>query len=239
MKREAIILSGGLGTRLRSVIPDLPKTMALIENLPFLSYLLEQLFRSEFERVVLATGYRSDAIESFFGSYYKEINLVYSIEEEPLGTGGAILKAADSVDSENFFILNGDTFFDVDFGGMEKKFKTDHSGLMIALKPMKNFERYGVVLVDGEKIVSFKEKKFCETGLINGGTYLGSKKWLKEQATGMIFSLEKEILEKKVKTEKIGYFISEGYFIDIGVPEDYFKAIKELPVRFKNLSFLL
>ncbi len=233
MKREAIILSGGLGTRLRSVVPDHPKTMALIENLPFLSYLLEQLSRSEFEKVILATGYRSEAIESYFGSKYKKIDLIYSIEKEPLGTGGAILKAAGSVDSENFFILNGDTFFDVDFSGMEEKFKTDNSGLMVSLKLMENFERYGLVVVDEEKIVSFEEKKFCEKGLINGGIYLGSKKWLKDKATGTTFSLEKEILEKKVKTEKIGYFISEGYFIDIGVPEDYFKAVKELPIKFK------
>jgi D-glycero-alpha-D-manno-heptose 1-phosphate guanylyltransferase len=233
MKREAVILAGGLGTRLKSIVADLPKPMALINNVPFLSCLLEQLHRYKFYRIILAVGYKYEVMESYFGSSYKGIDLVYSVEKVPLGTGGAILEAAGSIESEYYFVINGDTFFEVDFNRMEEVFLKREVGLMLALKPMVNFERYGAVVTDGDKIISFNEKKFCEKGLINGGTYLISKKWLIEKAKGKIFSMEKDILERMVDTENITYFTSDGYFIDIGIPEDYLRAKKELPGLFE------
>ena len=230
MKREAVILAGGLGTRLKSVISDLPKPMALINNIPFLTYLLDLLQKYDFGKVVLAAGYRSEAIESHFGSSYKNIKLIYSIEKEPLGTGGAISAAGRLIETHYFFVLNGDTFFDVDFEKIEKKLLKSSIGLMVALKPMENFERYGTVCINDERIVSFNEKRYCEKGLINGGTYLLSKEWLDKRAPGKKYSFEKDILEKIVDKESVGYYISDGYFIDIGVPEDYLKAGKELPL---------
>jgi D-glycero-alpha-D-manno-heptose 1-phosphate guanylyltransferase len=229
MKREAVILAGGFGTRLKSVVADIPKPMAVIRNLPFLSYLLEQLNKFDFEKVILAAGYKHEVIESYFGSSYKGISLIYSIEKEPLGTGGAISEASGMISSDSFFVLNGDTFFEVDFNRMEEDFKTSGSGLMITLKPMVNIDRYGAVVTNNEKILSFSEKKFCESGLINGGVYLINKDWLRSRASGNVYSFEKDILEKLVSKEDIGYFISDGYFIDIGIPEDYKKAIEELP----------
>lgn len=233
MKREAIILAGGFGTRLKSIVNELPKPMALIKNKPFLIYLLNQLHKYHFDRIILAAGYKYEVLESYFGSSYKGIELVYSVEKEPLGTGGAIFKASGLIASDYYFVLNGDTFFEVDFDNMERIFNKNKSGLMVALKPMINFDRYGAVVISDDKVLSFNEKKFCEKGLINGGTYLISCNWLKEQAPGNTFSIEKDILEKKVSTENITYYISDSYFIDIGLPEDYFKAIEELPILFK------
>jgi D-glycero-alpha-D-manno-heptose 1-phosphate guanylyltransferase len=232
MKREAVILAGGFGTRLKSVLGEVPKPMAPVNNIPFLTYILEQLHKYEFEKVVLATGYKHEALESCFGSSYKGIELLYSVEKEPLGTGGAIFKAAGSIESGYFFVVNGDTFFEVDFDSMEERFLRKSSGLMIALKPMKNFDRYGAVVTDSDSIISFNEKKYCEEGLINGGVYLINRDWLSERAPGEIFSFEKDILERYVSTENMGYFISDGYFVDIGVPEDYLRASKELPGLF-------
>jgi D-glycero-alpha-D-manno-heptose 1-phosphate guanylyltransferase len=233
MKREAVILSGGFGTRLKSLVAELPKPMALINNLPFLCYLLEQLNRYKFDKIILAAGYKYEVIESYFGSSYKGIKLVYSVEKEPLGTGGAIFEATGSVESDYFFVINGDTFFEVDFGRMEEMFLKSKTGSMLALKPMMNFERYGAVVTDGDRIISFSEKKFCEEGLINGGIYILRKDWLYESAPGKKFSFEKDILEKQVSADYITYYISDGYFIDIGIPEDYVRASKELPGLFK------
>jgi D-glycero-alpha-D-manno-heptose 1-phosphate guanylyltransferase len=232
MKREAVILTGGSGTRLKSIIPDLPKPMAPVKDLPFLSYLLDLLHKYKFEKTILAAGYKYEILESYFGSSYKGIELVYSVEKEPLGTGGAIFEASGLIESDYFFVINGDTFFDVNFDGMEKMFLKSKTELMLALKPMVNFERYGTVVTGCERIISFNEKKFCEKGLINGGTYLMKKNWLHECAPGKKFSFEKDILEKYVTKEEIAYYISAGYFIDIGVPEDYLRACEELPGLF-------
>jgi D-glycero-alpha-D-manno-heptose 1-phosphate guanylyltransferase len=229
MKKQAVILAGGFGTRLKSVVPDLPKPMALINEIPFLTYLLDLLQKHHFEKIVLAAGYKSEAIESHFGFSYKNINLIYSIESEPLGTGGAISAAGGLISTDYFFVLNGDTLFDINFERMEEKFLNHHNGLMVALKPMENFERYGTVGINDDRIVSFNEKRYCRKGLINGGTYLLSKEWLDKRAPGKKYSFEKDILEKVVDKESVGYYISDGYFIDIGVPEDYIKAGKELP----------
>lgn len=232
MAKEAVILAGGFGTRLRSLVIDKPKPMALIKNIPFLSYLLEQLHKYDYETVILAVGYKYEVIESYFGLSYKNIQLVYSVEKEPLGTGGALYEAAGMIKSDYFLVLNGDTYFEVDFDRMEERFMESQSGLMVALKPMFNFDRYGAVVTQDEKIVSFNEKKFCKEGLINGGIYMVIKDWLNERSVGKVFSLEKDILEKVVGKEKITSYISDGYFIDIGVPEDYLRASVELPDLF-------
>jgi D-glycero-alpha-D-manno-heptose 1-phosphate guanylyltransferase len=227
MKREAVILAGGFGTRLRSVVNDVPKPMALVRGIPFLSYLLEELNNNGFHKAIIAAGYKHETISGYFGEHYKNIELTYSIENEPLGTGGAIALAVEKVAEENFFIINGDTFFRVDFSQLEEIFIKGKSNLTIALKEMRNFDRYGTVVTSDQKIISFREKKFCEKGLINGGIYLINKKWLKENSPSKIFSFEKDLLEKKI-SDNITFYISDGYFIDIGIPEDYLRAEREL-----------
>jgi D-glycero-alpha-D-manno-heptose 1-phosphate guanylyltransferase len=232
MIREAVILSGGFGTRLKKVAEDIPKSMVMIGNRPFLDYLLEHLHMHNIKKVILAVGYKNKTIISYFGNSYKESELVYSIEDEPLGTGGALLKAADLISSDRFFVINGDTYFDVDFDKFEKSYNRD-SILSIALKPMTNFDRYGSIITKGKRITAFNEKKYCKKGLINGGIYLISKSWLIQKAPGRIFSFERDLIEKSVNEDSITSFISDTYFIDIGIPDDYVRASKELPKLIK------
>ena len=229
MGREAVILAGGFGTRLRSIVNDFPKPMALIRGVPFLAYLLDELNNNMFTKVIIAAGYKHETIEAYFKDQYKGIELIYSIEHEPLGTGGAIALAAEKVKVENYFILNGDTFFRVNFRQMEELFLNKKSSLTIALKEMKNFDRYGTVLTSQSRIISFQEKKYCEKGLINGGIYLINKRWFKENSPLKIFSFERDLLEKKIESGKISCYVSGDYFIDIGIPEDYLRAERELP----------
>jgi D-glycero-alpha-D-manno-heptose 1-phosphate guanylyltransferase len=229
MVKEAIILAGGFGTRLKNVIDDIPKSMARIGEVPFLSFLLDYLFKYKIEKIVLAVGYKQETISSYFGDTYKDMKLIYSVENKPLGTGGAILKATGSISSDSCFVLNGDTWFDVDLSGFEKSFDRNKPVLSVALKPMANFDRYGSVTVNGEQIISLNEKKFCVNGLINGGVYILNKEWLNTNAPGQVFSFEKDIMEKRANKEVITGYISDTYFIDIGVPEDYLRAVIELP----------
>jgi D-glycero-alpha-D-manno-heptose 1-phosphate guanylyltransferase len=233
MIKEAIILAGGLGTRLKAVISEMPKSMAPVNGKPFLEHLFDYLFNYGIGRIVIAAGYRHKDISSHFGNSYRGMEIAYSIEEEPLGTGGALLHASRFVLEDNCLVLNGDTCFNVDLNDFRREFSEAKSVLSLALKPMKSFERYGSVRVDNEKIKSFEEKKYCSSGLINGGIYLLDIAWLKKTAPGKKFSFETDIMEKYVTSEKITYFISDTYFIDIGIPEDYLEADKELP-RFRS-----
>ncbi|GHU81640.1 hypothetical protein AGMMS50284_1940 [Clostridia bacterium] len=222
---EAIVLAGGFGTRLKHIIPNIPKSMANVHGKPFLQYVLNYLRRSGVTRVVLATGYLSQQIENYFKNEYNNMQLVYSVETSPLFTGGAIKKALALCTQENVFVLNGDTFFDVSFSAMLKDFEDNNRKLSIAVKEMQNFNRYGTVEVTNGTITSFAEKKQMQQGTINGGVYLLNKNLLNNFPN--VFSFENDFMEKNVNTLQIGAFKSEGYFLDIGIPEDYAKAQKE------------
>jgi D-glycero-alpha-D-manno-heptose 1-phosphate guanylyltransferase len=228
MEREAVILAGGLGTRLRDIVDEIPKSMAPVNRKPFLEYVLDHLSLYGFKRIILATGYKNESIAAYFSNSWKGIELFYSVEEEPLGTGGAILLASSHSLSENIFVVNGDTLFSVDIDKMEKFFSKDNPVMTLALKPMTNFKRYGSVTLDGERIVSFNEKKFCREGVINGGVYILNRKWFIKNAPGEKFSFEKDIMEKRAGQDIITGYISDAYFIDIGIPEDYLRASSEL-----------
>jgi D-glycero-alpha-D-manno-heptose 1-phosphate guanylyltransferase len=229
MISEAIILAGGFGTRLKNLVDEIPKSMAPIDKRPFLTYIFEHLLKYRIKKIVLAAGYKHESIISCFGNSYKGIKLIYSIENEPLGTGGAILKATRKISSQFCYVLNGDTCFNIDLSAFEQSFFKAKAVLSVALKSMSDFDRYGSVTTERDRIISFNEKKFCKAGLINGGVYILDKKWLKNNAPDKIFSFEKEILEKLVSKDVIGCFLSDTYFIDIGIPEDYIKASRELP----------
>ena len=219
---EAIILVGGFGTRLSTVVSNVPKPMAPINGRPFLEYLLEDLNEKGINRVILAVGYKKEIIKSHFKEKYKNIDIIYSDEDIPLGTGGAIKKALTLAKDENIFIINGDTFFDIDLKKMYQFHKKNSLKLTLAIKEMEKFNRYGSLILDKDKIIKFEEKKYVDKGYINGGIYLINKELLKKEEKGS-FSFEKEILENEnLKIEKYGYK-SEGYFIDIGIPEDYYK----------------
>lgn len=224
---EAIILAGGFGTRLSKVVSDVPKPMAPINERPFLEYLLDDLNDKGITRIILAVGYKKEIIKNHFQERYKDIEIIYSDEDTPLGTGGAIKKALTMSKIEDIFIVNGDTFFDVDLKEMYKFHKENNSNLTLAIKEMERFDRYGSLVLEGNKIIKFEEKKYIEKGYINGGIYL-LKRTILDDKKEEKFSFEKDILEnKELKVEKYGYK-SEGYFIDIGIPEDYYKFIKNI-----------
>lgn len=224
MNSDVIILAGGLGTRLQNLLPGIPKPMVPVNDQPFLKYLLGYVNKFKPSRIILSVGYRHDQISAFFGDNFEGTELIYSIEEFPLGTGGAILRSVQLSQSENVFILNGDTFFDVDLDQMERQHKNSRADITIALKEMQRFDRYGSVSIGGNRITSFIEKQFIEKGQINAGTYLLNKDRFQEISWPEKFSFEKEYLEKFVGERIFAPFFADGYFIDIGIPEDYLKA---------------
>ncbi|RMA93310.1 nucleotidyltransferase family protein [Hydrogenothermus marinus] len=229
MLKEAIILAGGLGTRLRSVVKDVPKPMALVAGKPFLEYILDYLNNNSLKRVILAIGYKSDIIKSYFGNSYKELTLKYSEENEPLGTGGAIKQALNFSVENDILILNGDTFFNIDLIKFYEFHLAKKSNLTIALKKMENIDRYGTVEIDKDRRISgFSEKKYVKKGIINGGVYILNKPFFLSLNFVNKFSFEKDFLEKYYNLYNFYGFISKSYFIDIGIPEDYEKAKKEM-----------
>ncbi len=229
MPREAVVLAGGFGTRLRSVITDLPKPMAPVRGRPFLEIVLDELIAQGIERVVLAVGYKAELIRAHFGDAYRSLELLYSIEEEPLGTGGGIRQAVAMCNSESVFVLNGDTLFRVDFERLFNRFAASDSLLTIALKEMRNFDRYGTVLVNDLNVITgFREKRPMELGLINGGVYLMRASLFGLKSLPDRFSFEQEILEAEYVRGRFHAEVFDGYFIDIGIPEDYERAQGEL-----------
>ena len=220
----AIILAGGLGTRLRPDINDLPKPMAPVNGRPFLHYIFQYLCKQPVSEVILSVGYRHEPIKDFLGDEYMGIPIRYSIESEPMGTGGGIKQAFGLIDT-GAYVLNGDTFFDVELPHLSNAYFATRSNMVLALKPMRNFDRYGTVMVDEDgRILSFEEKKFMEDGLINGGVYFFTKSLFDTLELSDKFSLEKDVLEKYVRLLKFTGRIFPGYFIDIGIPEDYQRA---------------
>jgi D-glycero-alpha-D-manno-heptose 1-phosphate guanylyltransferase len=226
---EAIILAGGLGTRLREAVPDLPKCMAPVANRPFLSYVIDALRMQGIERFIFSLGYKWEVIDAYLKEQYPTLLYVNSIETEPLGTGGAIQLALQHCKSENVLIANGDTLFKIDLPKLTNLHLQNSAACTLALKPMQHFDRYGVVEVAEDGLItSFQEKRFYAEGLINGGIYLLQKLLFLHKSLPVKFSFEKDYLEKHV--EEIGFYgsISDGYFIDIGIPEDYNRAQKDL-----------
>jgi D-glycero-alpha-D-manno-heptose 1-phosphate guanylyltransferase len=232
MIKEAIILAGGLGTRLRSVVADLPKCMAPVAGRPFLHYVITHLQKEGIEKFIFSVGYKSEAITNFIKKEFREINFKFSIEEEPLGTGGAIKLSCEKVSEHNVLVCNGDTLFKINIQELSDFHFLHDSDCTLCLKPMNNFDRYGVVELNNDQSVkSFKEKQYYQSGLINGGVYsLNAHSFMKEDLPEK-FSFEKDYMEKYVAERKMFGIIQDEYFIDIGIPEDYERAQVELRIE--------
>jgi D-glycero-alpha-D-manno-heptose 1-phosphate guanylyltransferase len=229
--KEAIILAGGLGTRLKEVIDDIPKPMAVVAGKPFLSYLLDYCLSAGIEKIVLAVGYKYEVIKKFFGNLYKGVKLEYAIEKEPLGTGGAIWNAFQYITTDTALLLNGDSVFFVDIQQFYSNHIQNQADISLALKPMQNFDRYGTVELFNNRIINFHEKQPAKQGLINAGVYLINKKSIQKYPQKEKFSFEKDIVEKYVNRLTLIGFVDTGYFIDIGIPEDYERAQEELQMK--------
>ena len=225
---EVIVLAGGLGTRLRDVVPDLPKPMAPIAGQPFLKYLLASLERRGFTRAILSVGYRAAAVRDYFGARLGNLDLTYCTEEQPLGTGGAIRAASRLASGDPVFVVNGDTFASVDYGEMLAQHLAERDVLSVALMHVTDTARYGAVETVGTRIESFTEKGRSGAGYLNAGVYLLRRDLLEALDLPECFSFEEEVLRLRRQQVRPAAVFASGYFIDIGVPEDYARAQYEL-----------
>lgn len=229
MIKECIILAGGLGTRLRSAVPDLPKCMAPVAGKPFLSHVIDHFRHQGISTFIFSLGYKHEIIQDFLDTAYADCNKQYVIEQEPLGTGGAIQLACRKAKEKDVLILNGDTLFAIQLAALTAFHQQHQAHCTLALKPMQHFDRYGVVeLQENGAIKSFKEKQFYENGLINGGIYTLQVAAFLNEGLPSTCSFEKDYLEKLYTVRPMYGMVQDEYFIDIGIPEDLEKANKEL-----------
>lgn len=230
MNSDAIILAGGFGTRLSGVAGDIPKPMAPVKGRPFLEFLLDYLSDQGIRKVILSTGYRSEIIEAHFGRLYNNIAISYSIEEKPLGTGGAIMAALRLASTKDCLVLNGDTLFRVPLNDLEKIHSEKSADISIALRSVSDAGRYGAVILDNNsRILSFAEKEAGgNEGLVNGGIYMLGRDLLESLGMPPVFSIEKELFAALTGNLNLFGMVCSSYFIDIGTPEDYLRANDEL-----------
>lgn len=224
---EAIVLAGGFGTRLREVVPDLPKPMAPVAGRPFLEILLSALARKGFTRVVLSLGFMSEKIIAHFGDSYAGMELVYEVESQPLGTGGAIRAALARCLADHVFIFNGDTYLDVEADEIERLWQASRQPVIV-VREVPDTARFGRVDVRDGRVHGFLEKGSRGPGLINAGCYVLPKQALDDFPMGQPFSLETEFFSMYLQHIQFYGFVTHGRFIDIGVPDDYALAQTEL-----------
>ena len=227
---EVIILAGGLGTRLRSVVSDVPKCMAPVDGKPFLWYLLEHLRLFNVTHVILSVGYLRESVQDWVERHKGDypFRFSFAVEEEPLGTGGGIALASSMVHGREAVVLNGDTFFDADLDELLELRRSSGRPVALALKKMRSFDRYGTVELSSEGLViGFREKQYCAEGFINGGVYaLDLEAGVFDGLEGK-FSFERDVLEPFCARGLICGSEQSGYFLDIGIPADYSRAVEK------------
>jgi D-glycero-alpha-D-manno-heptose 1-phosphate guanylyltransferase len=235
----ALILAGGLGTRLRPAFDAGPKGLAPVGGRPFLQYLLQQIYRAGFYNVVLCVGYGRRLIEEAIGDGARwGLRVRYSVETQPLGTAGAVKRAGSLIDKEDFLVFNGDSFLGVDLKQLVEEHLSFEAWATMALARVDDATRFGsVVLAPDGQIKEFREKSsfvmdnFLDTQIINGGIYVLSKRVLDMIPECGVVSLEREVFPLLL-TRGVRGFLCDGYFIDIGLPDDFERAQAELPKHF-------
>lgn len=228
---KAIVLAGGLGTRLRERVPDLPKPMAPVAGRPFLEYLLDALARCGCDEMVLSVGHLWQKIEAHFGNSYRGMALRYAVEQTPLGTGGAIAFALAQLppDTDAVLTLNGDTFLDVDFAQVLAHHRAAGLPISMVLREVDDTMRYGAVLVGEGRVQSFADKGRSGPGLINAGTYVLDPRWFLALGLPACFSMEADVLQARCAELRPAAFVTDANFIDIGIPDDFDRAQRVLP----------
>jgi len=221
---EAIVLAGGLGTRLRGIVDDIPKPMAPVQGRPFVAFVLDQLVEAGFETAIFAAGYRHEAIQSYFGADYRGLALRYSVEREPLGTGGAIRLACAQTRAQQVLALNGDTYLELDFQAMLDAHVRFAAELSMAICRVPDVARYGALQLRDETVQAFLEKGQSGPGWINGGTYVLGPALRARLPSDGAFSFEHDLLGPEIGRIRPHVFRCSGRFIDIGVPDDYARA---------------
>ena len=231
---QAILLCGGMGTRLRSVVSDRPKPMADICGKPFLQYLLEMLREKGITEVIFALGYMGEMIEEYFqdGSAFG-LKIAYSYEEDPLGTGGAIRNALPKIMEEEVLVLNADTYFPMDYQGLYRFHQENDGDFSLATRAVPDISRYGAVRRDAAGRILVWNEKLGDggqplAGEINGGIYVMKKSLIAEIPEGKQ-SLEQDCIPKWLSEGKRIFGLPfEGYFMDIGIPKDYQQFITDV-----------
>jgi D-glycero-alpha-D-manno-heptose 1-phosphate guanylyltransferase len=223
---EAIILAGGLGTRLRSVVSNVPKPMATVAGRPFLELLLSSLKAKGIKRAILSVGYMSEAITSHFGKNSMGLDLAYEIESVPLGTGGAIASALRHATSDHVFVFNGDTYLDLDLGALVAMWPGDRTPIVVA-RGVPDTERFGRLEIADGRISHFLGSGHKGAGVINAGCYLIPSNVFAGANLPDAFSFEQDFLGRRPPFS-LRSFVSDDRFIDIGVPEDFRRAQLEL-----------
>lgn len=220
---EAIVLAGGFGTRLRQVVADVPKPMAPVAGRPFLEILLGSLASKGFTRAVLALGFMAEKISGHFGSRFGGLELAYVVEDKPLGTGGATRLAMTACTQDHVFVFNGDTYLDLEAEALERQWQAHRHPIVVG-RQVPDTLRYGRLVVEGRRITRFAEKGVAGPGLINAGCYVLAKEALAGFPLHQPFSIETDYLTPEVARATVEVFVTEGQFIDIGIPEDYARA---------------
>ncbi len=230
---EALILAGGLGTRLREAVPDLPKPMAPIRNRPFLEHQMDYWIGQGVTRFILSVGYMHELIEAHFGGTYRQCPIGYAREATPLGTGGGLLLGLNQAQDDLVLVLNGDTFFEVNLTEMRARHDTSQADVTVALRRITHNDRYGEVVLDAQgNVAAFSAAASGGAGIINGGVYLVRPAVLLGlgYAPGDKVALEQDLFPRLLKSGKrVAGFVTDTNFIDIGIPDDYFRAADVLP----------
>lgn len=229
--REAIIIAGGFGSRLKKVVSNLPKPMAPVAGRPFLEILLNNFAQNGFNRIILALGFMADTIINHFGQKFAGMEIVYVREDIPLGTGGAVKLAMKASFQDHVFIFNGDSFLNLEIDKVEHQWKLHKLPIIVGCN-VPDTTRYGRLLTKSGMVVGFSEKGIIGPGLINAGCYILNRGQLNDFPDNVAFSLETDFFSKIVTKSAVNLFVSSGYFIDIGIPEDYARA--QIEIEFSN-----
>jgi D-glycero-alpha-D-manno-heptose 1-phosphate guanylyltransferase len=225
---EAIVLAGGRGTRLASVMRGVPKVLAPVGDRPFLELLLRRLREKGIGRVILSVGYLAETIRDRFGDAFDGLELAYAMEKEPLGTGGAVMHALQSAMADAVLVLNGDTFAELDYGAMVERHVDAGVSVSIAVMEVPDCTRYGRVVIDEGRVAGFTEKGFAGPGLISVGAYVVRRDVFAAYRMPAAFSIEADFFAAHIEELRPLAFVASGYFIDIGIPEDLRRAQREL-----------
>jgi D-glycero-alpha-D-manno-heptose 1-phosphate guanylyltransferase len=224
---HAVILAGGRGTRLGQLTLDLPKPMVPVAGRPFLEHVLDSLAYAGIDGITLSVGYKAQAIQTHFGATYRGMTLRYAVEEQPLGTGGAIAKALQRENSPAL-VLNGDTLLKIDFRALVDWYLEDPVPVAMVLREVADVARYGAVIVDNEHVAGYSEKGRSGPGLINAGVYVVQPGVFREFNLSGSFGLETDLLQRHCRELRPRAYVTRAYFIDIGIPADLERARTEL-----------
>jgi D-glycero-alpha-D-manno-heptose 1-phosphate guanylyltransferase len=227
----AIVLAGGLGTRLRTAVPDLPKPMATVAGKPFLWWLFNYLQTQGVVQTYLSVGYKREAIVGYFGTQLGEMRLEYVLEEYPLGTGGAIAHVLAHADIDSALVLNGDTLAMLDIRRFMREAQEQKADIALAAALVTDTARYGAVQIDpvDKRVIGFTEKGNAGPGYINAGVYMVKRDLFVRFGLGDAFSLEHDLIKAHLSEMRVVAFECVTGFIDIGIPDDYARAQTEVP----------